>query len=83
LPRYLGDASYSIYLFHIFAVAGVWAIAKRIFDVQHPLIYAMGAALACWPDSCSVSYATITSSDRCWQPARSGVAQYRQRNGGA
>ena len=23
--RYLGDASYSIYLFHIFAVAGVWA----------------------------------------------------------
>ena len=37
---------YSIYLFHIFAVAGVWAIAKRIFDVQHPLIYAMGAALA-------------------------------------
>jgi len=44
--RYLGDASYSIYLFHIFAVAGVWAIAKRMFDVQLPLIYAIGAALA-------------------------------------
>jgi exopolysaccharide production protein ExoZ len=37
--RYLGDASYSIYLFHIFAVAGIWAIAKRMFDVQHPLTY--------------------------------------------
>jgi exopolysaccharide production protein ExoZ len=46
LLRYLGDASYSIYLFHIFAVAGTWAIAKRMFDVQHPLIYAMGAAAA-------------------------------------
>jgi exopolysaccharide production protein ExoZ len=44
--RYLGDASYSIYLFHIFAVAGVWAIAKRMFDVQLPLIYAIGAAIA-------------------------------------
>jgi exopolysaccharide production protein ExoZ len=44
--RYLGDASYSIYLFHIFAVAGTWAIAKRMFDVQHPLIYATGATTA-------------------------------------
>jgi exopolysaccharide production protein ExoZ len=44
--RYLGDASYSIYLFHIFAVAGTWAIAKRIFDVQHPPIYSMGATTA-------------------------------------
>ena len=46
LLHYLGDASYSIYLFHIFAVAGTWAIAKRMFDVQHPLIYATGAAAA-------------------------------------
>ncbi len=46
LFRYLGDGSYSIYLFHIFAVAGIWAIAKRMFDVQHPQIYAMGAAIA-------------------------------------
>lgn len=46
LLKYLGDASYSIYLFHLFAVAGIWAIAKRIFDVQQPLIYPMGAALA-------------------------------------
>jgi exopolysaccharide production protein ExoZ len=46
LLKYLGDASYSIYLFHIFAVAGIWAIAKRMFDVHHPLIYAMGATTA-------------------------------------
>jgi exopolysaccharide production protein ExoZ len=44
--HYLGDASYSIYLFHIFAVAGIWAVAKRLFDVQQPLIYVMGAAIA-------------------------------------
>jgi exopolysaccharide production protein ExoZ len=44
--KYLGDASYSIYLFHIFAVAGVWAIAKRMFDVQQPLLYLMCTALA-------------------------------------
>ena len=44
--RYLGDASYSIYLFHIFAVAGIWAIGKRMFDVQHPLIYSMGTTTA-------------------------------------
>ena len=43
---YLGRISYSIYLFHIFAVAGTWAIAKRMFDVQPPLIYAIGAAIA-------------------------------------
>jgi exopolysaccharide production protein ExoZ len=46
LLRYLGDASYSIYLFHLFAVAGVWAVAKRMFDVQHPLIYSMSALMA-------------------------------------
>jgi exopolysaccharide production protein ExoZ len=44
--HYLGDASYSIYLFHIFAVAGVWAIGKRMFEVQHPLVYSMGATTA-------------------------------------
>jgi peptidoglycan/LPS O-acetylase OafA/YrhL len=44
--HYLGDASYSIYLFHIFAVAGVWAIGKRMFEVQQPLIYSMGATTA-------------------------------------
>jgi exopolysaccharide production protein ExoZ len=46
LLKYLGDASYSIYLFHLFAVAGIWAIAKRMFDVQHPLIYSMGTTTA-------------------------------------
>jgi exopolysaccharide production protein ExoZ len=44
--QYLGDASYSFYLFHIFAVAGIWAIGKRMFEVQHPLIYAMGTTTA-------------------------------------
>jgi exopolysaccharide production protein ExoZ len=44
--KYLGDASYSVYLFHLFAVAAVWAVAKRIFDLQQPLAYLACAALA-------------------------------------
>ena len=37
--KYLGDASYSLYLFHLFAIAAVWAVAKRLFDTQQPLVY--------------------------------------------
>jgi exopolysaccharide production protein ExoZ len=44
--KYLGDASYSVYLFHLFAVASVWAVAKRIFDLHQPLAYLACAALA-------------------------------------
>jgi exopolysaccharide production protein ExoZ len=43
--KYLGDASYSLYLFHLFAIAAVWAVAKRLFDVQQPLVY-LGCATA-------------------------------------
>jgi exopolysaccharide production protein ExoZ len=43
--KYLGDASYSIYLFHLFAIAAVWGVAKRLFDVQQPLVY-LGCAAA-------------------------------------
>jgi exopolysaccharide production protein ExoZ len=43
--KYLGDASYSLYLFHLFAIAAVWAVAKRLFDVQQPLAY-LGCAAA-------------------------------------
>jgi exopolysaccharide production protein ExoZ len=43
--KYFGDASYSLYLFHLFAIAAVWAIAKRLFDVQQPLAY-LGCAAA-------------------------------------
>jgi len=37
--KYIGDTSYSLYLYHIFAVAAVWAVAKRLFDVQQPFAY--------------------------------------------
>jgi exopolysaccharide production protein ExoZ len=43
--KYLGDASYSLYLFHLFAIAAVWAVAKRLFDTQQPLAY-LGCAAA-------------------------------------
>jgi exopolysaccharide production protein ExoZ len=46
LLKYIGDISYSLYLFHIFAVAAVWAVAKRMFDVQQPLLYLACAAAA-------------------------------------
>ena len=31
LLHYLGDASYSVYLFHLFAVGAGWAIAHRLW----------------------------------------------------
>jgi exopolysaccharide production protein ExoZ len=43
--KYLGDASYSLYLFHLFAIAAAWAVAKRLFDTQQPLAY-LGCAAA-------------------------------------
>jgi len=44
--KYLGDASYSLYLFHLFAIGAVWAVAKRLFDVQQPLVYLGCASVA-------------------------------------
>jgi exopolysaccharide production protein ExoZ len=46
LLKYLGDGSYSLYLFHIFSVAAVWAVMKRLFDVKQPLTYMAGTAIA-------------------------------------
>jgi peptidoglycan/LPS O-acetylase OafA/YrhL len=43
--KYLGDASYSLYLFHLFAIATAWAVAKQLFDTQQPLAY-LGCAAA-------------------------------------
>jgi exopolysaccharide production protein ExoZ len=37
--KYIGDTSYSIYLFHIFSVGAIWAISKRLFDIHQPLVY--------------------------------------------
>ena len=39
LFRYIGDISYSIYLFHIFSVGAIWAISKRFLDIHQPLVY--------------------------------------------
>jgi exopolysaccharide production protein ExoZ len=37
--KYIGDISYSVYLFHIFSVGAIWAVAKRFFDIHQPLAY--------------------------------------------
>jgi exopolysaccharide production protein ExoZ len=45
LFKYVGDISYSVYLFHIFSVGAIWAVAKRLFDIQQPPVYLGCAAL--------------------------------------
>jgi exopolysaccharide production protein ExoZ len=37
--KFIGDASYSIYLFHLFPLGIYWAVSKRLFDVTQPLAY--------------------------------------------
>lgn len=44
--KYIGDISYSVYLFHLFSVGAIWAISKRLFDIHQPLVYLSCAALA-------------------------------------
>ena len=44
--KYIGDISYSVYLFHLFSVGAIWAVSKRLFDVHQPLIYLSCAGLA-------------------------------------
>jgi exopolysaccharide production protein ExoZ len=44
--KYLGDRSYSVYLFHIFPVAAIWAVSKQVLDVHQPLIYLACSAVA-------------------------------------
>ncbi len=39
LFKYIGDISYSVYLFHIFSVGAIWAVAKRYFDIHQPVAY--------------------------------------------
>jgi exopolysaccharide production protein ExoZ len=43
--KYIGDISYSVYLFHIFSVGAIWAVARRYFDIHQPLAYLGCAAL--------------------------------------
>lgn len=44
--KFLGDRSYSIYLFHIFPVAAIWAVSKQLLDVHQPLAYLACATAA-------------------------------------
>jgi exopolysaccharide production protein ExoZ len=44
--KYIGDISYSVYLFHLFSVGAIWAISKRLFDIHQPLVYLSCASLA-------------------------------------
>lgn len=53
--RFLGDASYSLYLFHFFAMAAAWAIGRKLFGPVSALNYvplavaaiAAGLAIGC------------------------------------
>jgi exopolysaccharide production protein ExoZ len=42
----IGDISYSVYLFHIFSVGAIWAVAKRFLDIHQPSVYLGCASLA-------------------------------------
>jgi exopolysaccharide production protein ExoZ len=44
--RFLGDASYSLYLFHFFAMAAAWAIGRKLFGPVGVLNYAPLAVAA-------------------------------------
>ena len=44
--KYLGDASYSIYLFHLFALGGIWAVAKHFLPIAHMPVYLAVSGLA-------------------------------------
>lgn len=44
--KYVGDISYSVYLFHLFSVGAIWAVSKRLFDIHQPLVYAGCAIFA-------------------------------------
>jgi len=46
LLRYLGDGSYSVYLFHMFAVGAAWAVMKRVADVGPMPSYLVCSAIA-------------------------------------
>lgn len=46
VAKFLGDASYSIYLFHLFPLGAFWAVARKLFDVT-PLYMYLPLALAC------------------------------------
>jgi exopolysaccharide production protein ExoZ len=42
----LGDASYAIYLFHMFAVAGTWLVAERLLGEVSPVAFVAVAAFS-------------------------------------
>ncbi|MGY8661253.1 acyltransferase [Bradyrhizobium sp. UFLA05-109] len=44
--RFLGDASYSLYLFHFFAMAAAWAIGRKLFGPVSAFNYAPLAVAA-------------------------------------
>jgi exopolysaccharide production protein ExoZ len=44
--RFLGDASYSLYIFHLFAVAAVWAMATKLLGPTGWLGYSLVAIVA-------------------------------------
>lgn len=49
VAKFLGDASYSIYLFHLFPLGAFWAVTRRLFDVTPIYVYVPMAA------ACSIS----------------------------
>jgi exopolysaccharide production protein ExoZ len=53
LIKFFGDASYSIYLFHLFPLGAFWAVSRRLFDITPIHVYLPLAAI------CSVGILTF------------------------
>ena len=75
LLHYLGDASYSIYLFHLFAVGAGWAVAHRLWP-ESTAEYLM-VALATGAVALSVALQTTTTR-RAPSLSSSAATSFRQ-----
>lgn len=69
--RFLGDASYSLYLFHLFAVGAVWTIASKLFGKVGWLGYASLSVLA-------ISAGMIAGIFMYWMLERPQLLQKRE-----
>ncbi|MCZ0734870.1 acyltransferase family protein [Phreatobacter sp. AB_2022a] len=46
LLRYFGDASYSVYLFHLFPIGAIWALARGFVPIDQTLYYLLASFVA-------------------------------------
>lgn len=46
LLRYFGDASYSVYLFHLFPIGAIWALARGFMPIDQTPYYLLASGIA-------------------------------------